>query len=71
MYKGLRTGGKAEPHEFVRLFEEALVIFQEHMEHLNAGFRIPELDLAVPSVLWVDNSFLMARSLEYFKKMIA
>ena len=71
MSKALRTGGTAELSIFVRMFEEALEILERDWDLLSLGSTFKTTGVRLASLLWVDNCFILAESLQQYEFMLA
>ena len=69
MTKALKTGGRCEPLIFSRMLDEILDALEAEWGDLCIGFVLPDSGMQIPSVTWVDNNFLLARSLDEYAFM--
>ena len=69
MSKALKTGGRIDPLVFSRMFDEILDQLEGEWDALGVGFALPDSGCRLPSVTWVDNNFLLARSFAEFEFM--
>jgi hypothetical protein len=70
MSRALRTGNKPDPSIFVRMFEECLQVLTIEWDQLGLGFHLKTHDERLTHLLWVDNCFILADSLNAYTFMV-